>query len=394
MSSIKFTMTSDPTQAVAGLGAVADAISTVKIAMTGIQSAMFGFMSLNSAIMMFQRIVGIIGKVGDAIDKLAGDDSAIDRATDKVNRLAKSFEALKNAEKIGAESNKTKRGFEDDIAAEQHKKERALIDKRTAEALRETADPKKRQKIILNSEMEKIRLDTDFVDDKYYRDTTRIKADLAEIEANRAKAAARREAAAQQSNEARTTLTNYAHDPSVLGAMGWHPRSGRLKEKIIEKLQKEVQDSEKLYTETTEYLDELEKRRAALEHELKVAKIEKDTAYIGAAEDKAKISMAREDAARQEQETFRKENKKESDKLLKENRRRQEIEERGKEAIDKITVDQPRAATSLGAIGGIMGSDVSGANAALIAAQRHAQEMEVQKEQLRALSKIAQNTEE
>lgn len=391
MSSIKFTMTSDPTQAVAGLGAVADAISTVKIAMTGIQSAMFGFMSLNSAIMMFQRIVGIIGKVGDAIDKLAGDDSAIDRATDKVNRLAKSFEALKNAEKIGAESNKTKRGFEDDIAAEQHKKERALIDKRTAEALRETADPKKRQKIILAAESEKLRLDTDFVDDKYYRDTTRIKADLAEIEANRAKAAARREAAAQQSNEARTTLTNYAHDPSVLG---WYPRSGRTKKKIIEKLQKEVQDSEKLYTETTEYLDELEKRRAALEHELKVAKIEKDTAYIGAAEDKAKISMAREDAARQEQETFRKENKKESDKLLKENRRRQEIEERGKEAIDKITVDQPRAATSLGAIGGIMGSDVSGANAALIAAQRHAQEMEVQKEQLRALSKIAQNTEE
>ena len=394
MSSIKFTMTSDPTQAVAGLGAVADAISTVKIAMTGIQSAMFGFMSLNSAIMMFQRIVGIIGKVGDAIDKLAGDDSAIDRATDKVNRLAKSFEALKNAEKIGAESNKTKRGFEDDIAAEQHKKERALIDKRTADALRETADPKKRQKIILAAESEKLRLDTDFVDDKYYRDTTRIKADLAEIEANRAKAAARREAAAQQSNEARTTLTNYAHDPSVLGAMGWYPRSGRTKKKIIEKLQKEVQDSEKLYTESTEYLDELEKRRAALEHELKVAKIEKDTAYIGAAEDKAKISMAREDAARQEQETFRKENKKESDKLLKENRRRQEIEERGKEAIEKITVNQPRAATSLGAIGGIMGSDVSGANAASIAAQRHAQEMEIQKEQLRALSKIAQNTEE
>ncbi len=378
MSEIKIKCSFNGTQAVAGLSAVAEGVTLVKTAMGGLQTVMFGFMAINAAISMLQQIAAMIEKAGKAIVKYFGDDSALDRAAGKITKLARSFELLKNYEKKEASEKNVDRGYEDAVASAELRRERARIDQRTADSLLSEPDPVVRQRIIAAAELEKSRLALGFSNAQADRNITRIDRDIKSNDSNSIEARQKLGPAQLQYDELKRLYLEIKGTPFQ-------------DEERIKKAEDAMNKAKELVDDITEYIDRLVEQRLALARQRTIVEADRTTAYIGASIAESTFIRQREDAVRELLKDFFDIDNKD---VLKRKKREDEINLRAAKAMEKITVNQPRAATSLGAIGGIMGSDVSGANAASIAAQRHAQEMEIQKEQLRALSKIAQNTEE
>jgi hypothetical protein len=160
-SEIRINVNANTSKAVAGIGATAAAVDTLKIAMTGLQKAMFLLAIVNQLVQLFSKLGEAADWAGEAIKRMVG----VETTTDKLHRMRLSVDQLADSYKqlsaSVADANtemKNSRAYEDQSAVSGVARAQSKVDVRLADALLSETDPQAREVLTAAAKSEKDRI--------------------------------------------------------------------------------------------------------------------------------------------------------------------------------------------------------------------------------------------
>lgn len=374
--------------AAGGMNAMAGAVDVLKVSMSALQKTFLILNIINTLINWFGRLAEATKAVTEWFQKLAGIETAgerIDKIAASVDKLTESYQALVD------KASEYQKLIKDDTAASSREVQAAIaqkiavVDLRLQKQLAETSDPGQRDRLERQAEGEKAAIGTGSVEKKQI-EMKGVDAAIAALGAERKDLLGQIAAAATANNAA------------VVMRQG-----GRVDKAEAQKLAAAQAQAAKAYDAMVARLAAIDRQTSGLSREKATLSVELGAAETGRAAalqaDRNKTSNLEKDLSAKGA-AKRDEIKKDVDSELDDffgpvdaaAEKQAAVRARTREKLDAITVEAPRAATSGGAAGMIMGRQID--NAARLQEQREARRDAILKEEVVLLSKIAERLEE
>ncbi len=374
--------------AAGGMNAMAGAVDVLKVSMSALQKTFLILNIINTLINWFGRLAEATKAVTEWFQKLAGIETAgerIDKIAASVDKLTESYQALVD------KASEYQKLIKDDTAASIREVQAAIaqkiavVDLRLQKQLAETSDPGQRARLERQAEGEKSAIGTGSVEKKQL-EIKGVDAAMAALGAERKDLLGQIAAAATANNAA------------VVMQQG-----GRVDKEDAQKLADAQAQAAKAYDAMLARLAAIDRQTSGLSREKATLSVELGAAETGRAAalqaDRNKTSNLEKDLAA-EGAAKRDKIKKDVDSELDDffgpvdaaAEKQAEVRAETQKKIDAITVAAPRAATSGGAAGLIMGRQID--NAARLQEQREARRDAILKEEVVLLAQIAERLEE
>ena len=383
---IKLNLSADSTNAVAGLKATSVAVDTVKIALTGLQKAMFVLAIMNQVIQLFQKLGAAVDWAGQAIKRMRGIETtaeALSRVRASVDSLTDSFKRLAEAAKESAETIAQERAIDAAGRDASTRRQLARLDLQTVDKLGSETDPDRRKDIEADAQQQRANIEADARRRQRARELAAVDEDLG-----------RNKSAYEDADKIRSDARKLQDDAiGLTGAQAGVFQFGERKKNETTISLKAQGDLIKLQNDAIARMKALEAERQSLLARRSGVEGADTTDYMEEAAATSRRAMERQDRAKARTdatlEKWRKQEedrKKERDRLQSDDDAIAAVRKNAAERMSQIRVDVPRAASSAATIGGIMGGTLN--NAQRMREQREEAALLIQRESLTALKDI------
>jgi hypothetical protein len=382
---VKLNLSADATNAVAGLKSTAIAVDTVKIALTGLQKAMFVLAIMNQVIQLFQKLGAAVDWAGQAMKRMRGIETtaeALSRVKSNVDGLTDSFRRLADAAKESAEAISQERSIDAAARDALTRRQLAKLEQQTADKLSAETDPDRRKEIEADAQQQRANIEADARRRQRARETAAIDEDLSRNDAAYNESDTIRANAQKEQQAARGII--FANADGFQNARKRKETTDA--QKALDEALKLQRDAEARMKALDADRDALIARRAFLQETDTTDYIEEGAATARRALEKQGRAKARVDARLEKWRVEEDDRRKRREQLQSADDARATINAQAADRMSQIRVDVPRAASAAGAIGGIMGGSLN--NASRLQEQRAEAALLIQREQLTALNEI------